>query len=99
MPSVFVPGQTHQIAWVPDETNRDFLGNEFLLWLWFYLENVSDAVPLSDGSEVTLMVSRSLVLECPRGQTGKETISSDGPTRLPEALRAVQSGKLPRGRA
>ena len=94
--SIFVPGQTHQVSWVPDETNRDFLGNEFLLWLWYYLENVSDAVPLSDGSEVTVMSTNSLVLECPRGQTGKETISSAGPTRLPEALRAIQSGKLPR---
>jgi hypothetical protein len=36
------------------------------------------------------------VLECPRGQTGKESITSDGPTRLPEARRAIQSGKLPR---
>ena len=94
--STFVPGQTHQIAWVPDETNRDFLGNEFLMWLWYYLENVSDAIPLSDGSEVTVMSTRSLVLECPRGQTGRETISSDGPTRLPEAFRAIQAGKLPR---
>jgi hypothetical protein len=96
VPSIFVPGQTHQIAWVPDETNRDFLGNEFLMWLWYYLLNVSDSVPLSDGSEVTLMSSQSLVLECPRGQTGKETISSDGPAKLPEAFRAIQSGKLPR---
>ncbi len=42
------------------------------------------------------MLTRTLSLECPRGQTGKESISSDGPTRLPEAMRAVQAGKLPR---
>jgi hypothetical protein len=36
------------------------------------------------------------MLECPRGQTGRQSISSDGPTRLPEARRAIQSGKLPR---
>jgi hypothetical protein len=42
------------------------------------------------------MPARTLTLECPRGQTGHETISHDGPTRLPEAKRAVQSGKLPR---
>jgi hypothetical protein len=28
--------------------------------------------------------------------TGKESITSDGPTRLPEARRAIQAGKLPR---
>ncbi len=95
-PSVFVPSQSHEVAWLPDEANRDFLGNEFLLWMWFYLEQESDTLALSDGSEAALMMSRSLTLECPRGQTGKETISSDGPTRLPEAKRAIQSGKLPR---
>jgi hypothetical protein len=42
------------------------------------------------------MVARTLTLECPRGQTGHETISHEGPCKLPEAKRAVQSGKLPR---
>jgi len=42
------------------------------------------------------MLSRTLTLECPRGQTGNETINSEGPTRLPEARRAIQFGKWPR---
>jgi hypothetical protein len=95
-PTVFVPGQTPAVAWTPDESDRDFLGNEFVLWLWFYLENESDTIPLVDGSEVAAMLARTLVLECPRGQTGRESISSDSPGKLPEALRAIQSGKLPR---
>lgn len=95
-PAVFVPSQAHEVAWVPDEASRDFLGNEFILWLWHYLENESDTLRLADNSEVSVMLSRTLSLECPRGQTGKESISSDGPTKLPEALRAVQAGKLPR---
>ena len=56
----------------------------------------SDTLALPDGTEATVMLARSLVLECPRGQTGRESISSDGPTRLPEARRAIQAGKLPR---
>ena len=97
VPTVFVPGgQANEIAWVLDENNRDFLGNEFLLWLWHYLENESDTIKLTDDSEVTAMVSRTLSLECPRGQFGRESISSDGPTKLPEAHRAVQAGRLPR---
>jgi hypothetical protein len=95
-PTVFVPGNANILNWLPDETNRDFLGNEFFLWLWHTLENDGDTLKLSDGSEVALMIARTLVLECPRGQTGKESISSDGPTKLPEALRAIQAGKLPR---
>ncbi|HZY88212.1 MAG TPA: hypothetical protein VFE78_25475, partial [Gemmataceae bacterium] len=96
-PTPFVPGVSpSEVAWLPDEASRDFLGNEYLLWLWYVLDADSDTVPLADGSEAAVMLARSLVLECPRGQTGRESITSDGPTRLPEARRAVQSGKLPR---
>lgn len=96
-PTVYVPAhQTSEVSWVPDENSRDFLGNEFLLWLWHYLENESDSIKLSDDSEVVLMIARTLQLECPRGQFGRETFSSDGPSKLPEAHRALQAGKLPR---
>jgi hypothetical protein len=96
-PSPFVPGVSPTaVAWLPDEASRDFLGNEFLLWLWFYLDTEDDTVVLSDSSEVALLLSRTLVLECPRGVTGRESITSDAPTRLPEARRAIQAGKLPR---
>ncbi len=96
-PSAFVPGVSPTaLAWVPDESSRDFLGNEFLLWLWYVLDSETDTLTLSDGSEAALMLARSLVLECPRGQTGRESITSDGPTRLPEARRAIQAGKMPR---
>jgi hypothetical protein len=96
-PSAFIPGVTPpELAWIADESSRDFLGNEFLLWLWYHTDVESDTIALGDGSEVTVMPARTLTLECPLGQTGHETISSDGPTRLPESRRAIQSGKLPR---
>lgn len=96
-PSVFVPGSSAtDIAWILDEGNKDFVGNEFLLWLWFRTETADDTFKLSDESEVTVMLARTLTLECPRGQTGYETITHEGPTQLPEARRAIQSGKLPR---
>ncbi len=96
-PSAFVPGVTPpDVAWIADESSRDFIGNEFLLWLWYHTDVESDTIKLVDKSEVTLMLARTLTLECPRGQTGHETISSEGPAQLPEARRAIQSGKLPR---
>ncbi|MFN4258551.1 MAG: hypothetical protein ACK4RK_04590 [Gemmataceae bacterium] len=96
-PSAFVQGSAlAELAWLPDDRQRDFLGNEFLLWLWYALDDESDTIPLADGSEVTGMMTRTLVLECPRGQTGRESIHSDAPGRLPEARRAIQTGKLPR---
>ncbi len=96
VPCSFVHGQSDEISWMPVETSRDWLGNEFLLWLWYVIENETDTFKLSDGSEVAVMIARTLLLECPRGQYGKESFTSDGPTKLPEALRALQVGRLPR---
>ncbi len=96
-PSPFVPGQGGgEVAWIPDETSRDFLGNEFLFWLWYLTEHEQETIKLSDNSEVAVMLARTLSLEDPRGQSGRGTMSSEGPSRLPEAKRAVQAGKLPR---
>jgi hypothetical protein len=96
-PAIFVNGgHDGEIAWEPDTNRRDFLGNEFLLWLWYYLETTSDELSLSDGTAATVMISRSLQLECPRGQFGRESFNSDGPSKLPESRRAIQAGKLPR---
>ena len=39
---------------------------------------------------------RPLTLDCPRGETGRDQLTDDAPTRLPEAFRALQAGKLPR---
>jgi hypothetical protein len=85
-----------EVVWIPDEASRDFVGNEFLLWLWYQCDRDSATFKLLDGSEATVFLARTLTLECPRGMTGHETITFEGPTRLPEAMRAIQGGKLPR---
>lgn len=89
-------GNASKPQWIVDDNNRDFLGNELLVWLWYLQSQGNDSIKLEDGSEAAFMLARSLSLECPKGQDGKETITSDAPTRLPEAMRALQSGKLPR---
>jgi hypothetical protein len=98
IPSSFHAGNsTAEVSWWnQQEGNWDFLGNEFLLWLWWRWECVSDTIALSDGSEATGMFARTLALQCPRDESGKETITADGPTGLPEAMQAIRSGKLPR---
>ena len=85
------------IAWHNHEAgNFDYLGNEFLLWLWWRWETQSDTLTLPDDSEVTGMLARTLSLQCPRDESGKETITAEAPVRLPEAAQAIRSGKLPR---
>lgn len=91
------PGKSLPVAWVDDRMGiRDFLGNEFLVWLWWKLDAETDLIDLPDGSTATCMMARTLSLECPLAETGKETITSDSPVKLPEAKRALQAGKWPR---
>jgi hypothetical protein len=90
-------GSGGDVAWWNGEAeNFDFLGNEFLLWLWWFTETQGDAVTLPDRSEATVMFARTLALECPRGESGKGTVTAEDPTALPEARQAIRSGKLPR---
>lgn len=96
-PSPFIPGLSpEEFSWIPDQASRDFIGNEFLMWLWYQCDDESAEIKLVDGSIATVMIARTLSLECPRGITGQDSFTHEGPTRLPEALRAIQSGKLPR---
>ncbi|MDE2507021.1 MAG: hypothetical protein KGM43_07410 [Planctomycetota bacterium] len=86
-----------EIVWAESSPDaRDVLGNEFLLWLWHATLHNGGVVSLADGSDVSVMLAKTLQLECPRGVSGRDTLSNDGPARLPEALRALQAGKLPR---
>jgi hypothetical protein len=69
-------GAGNSPQWVVDDNSRDFLGNEFLVWLWNLQDEGHDTIKLDDGSEVAFMLARTLALECPKGQSGKESISS-----------------------
>lgn len=95
--SPFVPGVTPEdCCWVPTSGYPSFLGNEFLVWLWFLSEGETDTVRLGDGTDCTFMIAGGVKLDCPRGQTGSGVMNHEGPARLPEARRALQAGKLPR---
>jgi hypothetical protein len=97
-PVGFIGDESHPtVAWSDhDPSSRDFWGNEFLVWLWHTLQADGDTLTLPDGSEATVMVAKTLTLDCPRGETGRDCLTNEGPTRLPEAFRALQAGKIPR---
>ena len=101
-PTRFVYGpegesQVPDYPWVAkgDEA-KDFLGNEFLLWLWHEADSRSGIIGTESAGDVTVYIDRSLDLDCAYGQTGKDSLKGDGPTRMPEARDALKSGKLPR---
>ena len=75
-PAAFIAGSgTTDIAWVKDPASLNYLGNEFFLWLWFVLETEGDAVTLADKSEATVMLARTLHLECPKARSGSNRIA------------------------
>jgi hypothetical protein len=76
---------------------KDFLGNEFLLWLWHEADNRTGIIGTGSASgDVTVYFDRSLDLECSYGQTGRDSLKGDGPSRMPEARDGLRSGKVPR---
>jgi hypothetical protein len=74
---------------------RDFLGNVFLLWLWWMAEENEGVVETKDVT-VAVLVDKVVDLECPWGTGGRTSLRGVMPTRVPEAGKALQSGKWPR---
>lgn len=90
-------GQHPDYPWVAKGPEpKDFLGNEFLLWLWHEADNRTGIIATPEAGDVTIYIDRSLDLDCAYGQTGRDLLKGDGPSRMPEARDALRSGKLPR---
>lgn len=84
---------------------RDFLGNEFLLWLWYLTaehEGMIEIMPADNDAKTTLAFSLHTAIEtdCAWGHTGRMTVrenTAGAPiTTLPELPIALAAGKLPR---
>jgi recombination associated protein RdgC len=101
-PTRFVPGpegegQQPDYPWVAKGPQpKDFLGNEFLLWLWHELQHGSGAIKGEAGRDISILLDKSVDLDCAYGQTGRDSLRGDGATQMPEAMDALRSGKLPR---
>ncbi|HEY7117902.1 MAG TPA: hypothetical protein VH475_15045 [Tepidisphaeraceae bacterium] len=89
--------QSPEYPWVAKGPEpKNFLGNEFLLWLWYHADAKDGEVKTAAGGDVALLFDRSLDLECTYGATGKDSLRGTGPTRMPEAKDALRTGKVPR---
>ncbi|MDZ4752967.1 MAG: hypothetical protein SGJ11_00540 [Phycisphaerae bacterium] len=78
---------------------NDFLGNLFLLWLWWQCdtqEGIVETGPRGTGPTVAVVIERLLDMECAWGVTGTQSLRGDAPTKVAEAAKALQSGKWPR---
>lgn len=90
-------GQHPDYPWVSKGAEpKDFLGNEFLLWLWHEADHRNGTIKVEGGGEVAILVDKTLDLDCSYGQTGRDMLKGDGPGRMPEAMDGLRSGKVPR---
>ena len=100
-PTTFVTGpqgsgHAAEYPWVSKGPQaKDFFGNEFLMWLWWTSEN-GGGVGGANNSPISLVIDKSLDLDCTFGITGRDSLRGDGPHRMPEARHALRTGKAPR---
>ena len=97
---------TPAVPWAASSPEpRDFLGNEFLLWLWWLTQSHEGMLTVTDPttgreSELALAIHTAVETECAWGYTGKTTVreSSGGAPAInaPELAVALATGKLPR---
>ena len=90
-------GQVPDYPWTAKGPEpKDFLGNEFLLWLWHEADSRTGVIATESAGDVTVYIDRSLDLDCAYGQTGRDGLRGEGPSRSPEAKDALRTGKVPR---
>lgn len=76
------------------ERDQNFLGKEFLTWLWS--RTSADApLRLANGDDVSVALARTLRLKCDFGLTGVTTLLNENPAAAAEARAALALGKQP----
>ena len=93
------PGGEQQTADYPwtakGDADKDFLGSEFLVWLWHKTATSDSAIDTEEGV-VTVMFTQVIDLDCCFGATGRDVLRNEGPTSMIEATEALRTGKVPR---
>lgn len=74
---------------------KDYLGNEFLIWLWWLCE-VDEGLVATTKGEVAITIDRLLETHSCWQEFARMTLAGDAPTSWLEATRGLQNGKWPR---
>lgn len=88
------------VSWAYPIEQKDFLGNEWLLWLWYMAQQSEGlaTVNLESGrrQELELALWQAIDLECAWGVGGKLSMKSDSAAIAAESLLGLAKAKLPR---
>lgn len=74
---------------------RDYLGTEWLLWLWYTARREEIEAAPAGGDDAVVRFEKMLQLDCAFHATGTVSIRSDDPSHTPEAAAALAVGKTP----
>ena len=91
--------QLPALPWIAKSVDlKDYLGNEFLMWLWWHGERDKDqpTIETEAAGPVFVAIDKALDMDCAWDLTGKQTLRGDNPCKLPEAGDALRTGKWPR---
>ncbi len=76
------------------QTNRNFLGREFLTWLWFKSESQNHKIKLKDLGEFQLFIDNKIVLSSASGSVRENSLKGGSPAYAQEATAALSAGKM-----
>lgn len=75
--------------------SKDFLGTEWLTWLWYVTQAEAPEITTQIGQSVTVLFEKAMQLECAYKINGSVSISSEAPARQGETPVALAAGKRP----
>lgn len=73
--------------------NRRFLGDEFLMWLWFRSECFDGLMKLGDGRNIEVIFDDALTLEAYMAETERSDLKGGAPAFSAEARVSLRHGK------
>ncbi len=76
------------------QNNRNFLGREFLTWLWFKSETQNHKVKIKDIGEFQLFIDNKIILSSASGSVRENSLKGNSPAYAPEASAALCAGKM-----
>lgn len=76
------------------QTNRNFLGREFLTWLWFKSESQNHKIKIKNLGEFQLFIDNKIILSSASGSVRENSLKGNSPAYAKEASTALSSGKM-----
>ena len=73
--------------------SKDFLGQEFLTWLWYYGEKNQWTIPLANNEELSYGLEDLLVMSPEEKEDCSQRLKGTYPVGCPEAHAALEEGK------